>query len=628
MNGSLSLKISVGILLFVTAVLVVSLGFLFLRSRMLVKQEAMECGERALDNTAQRVSLCLGEAEVATKNIVWLVPGHLQKDSLLNYTRRVVELNPRVNGCSITMEPTAFTLDGKNFSAYSLRQNDTILTTVEGQYDYYSKVWYDVPPEVGSATWVDPYNDFNEGTLSSVPMIASYSMPLHDARGNFLGIISTDIAITQFDEIISAQKPYSHSYGVLLGSKGNYFVHPDKMKLVKQTIFTAYEEKEHPDIIQLGKEMVSGKVGNMKVKLDGQDCIVFYRPVPDTAWSIALVVPESDIFEGYTRLTYIVVPLLLIGLLLLLVFCWKGVAHFIKPLGALADQAHRITQGHYDEHMPPSQRIDVVGHLQNNFIFMQDTIDKNISSIREMNRTMEQRNAELVEANQLAQEADARKVAFLQDMSLQLRTPLNIIAGFMQVLSTSSETLTEEEVQTQLASMKEHTMSMRRMARMIFDSSWMENRPTLDLTKEVSIHEVAHKLTQDFLVPSPHDIELLYTNTVPENKCVHSNYLYLHRVLRELLYNAKKFSTGKQVIFRVEEHPDLIRFIVEDTGTGIAPEEREHLFEPFFKRSTFTQGLGLGLSLSRQTVTLLGGTLKLDTTYTEGARFIVEIPNN
>lgn len=131
-NRSLSLKLSLGILLFVVMVFVLSLGFLFQRSRQLVKQEAMEHATRMLENTALRVTGYLDEVEKATDNMEWLAIKNLQPDSLYNYTRRVVELNPNVNGCSITMEPAFFPQFGTPFSVYSLRGHDTIETVIEG----------------------------------------------------------------------------------------------------------------------------------------------------------------------------------------------------------------------------------------------------------------------------------------------------------------------------------------------------------------------------------------------------------------------------------------------------------------------------------------------------------------
>ena len=76
------------------------------------------------------------------------------------------------------------------------------------------------------------------------------------------------------------------------------------------------------------------------------------------------------------------------------------------------------------------------------------------------------------------------------------------------------------------------------------------------------------------------------------------------------------------------DSPDhgVLRFIVMDTGIGIAEEHREKIFERFFKVDPFMQGFGLGLTMSRKMATLLGGSLELDTTYTQGASFILTLP--
>lgn len=628
-NRSFSLKLCLGILFSVVIVFIVSLGFLYDRSRLLVKQEAMAHVELMLDNTARRVTSYLDEVEVATDNMEWLVMENLQPDSLLNYSRRVVEQNPHINGCSITMEPDFFPQYGRNFSVYSLREDDSIETVYEAPYNYYEKVWYKTPREKNEACWVDPYNDFNEGALSSRVMIASYCKPLRNENGYFIGAISTDLSIALLSKAISAEKPYPNSYCLMLGEDGHYFVHPDRLKLVKESIFSSVDAQAHPDIITLGHEMTSGKKGNMRVMIEGEPCIVFYEPLEGTQWSIAFVCPESDVSSSYNRLMYVLIPLLVIGLLLMLVVCWKIINHFIRPLDQLAQQTRYLTDGHYDKTLPRSNREDVVGQLQNSFIAMQQSINDHISNIQQMNEEMEKRNTELLTANKLIEEADQRKATFIHDVSLQIRTPLNIIAGFMQVLRETYNLLPEEEVVAFTETMKQNTATIHRMANMIFDVSRQDVQQKLDLSKEVEVIPVVkeaistfeEKMTQD-------DVVLNFKTTLPDDFTVHTNRLYLLRVLRELLLNAKKFASDKVVNMSVEVvENNMLRFIIEDKGEGISEAEREHVFAPFVKLDSFTEGLGLGLGLSLHNAHLLGGILTLDSTYTEGARFIFEIPN-
>lgn len=627
-NRSLTLKLCLGILFCVVVVFTLSLGFLYERSRQIVKQEAMAHAEHMLENIALRVTGYLDEVETATNNMEWLVMSNLQPDSLLNFSKRVVELNPNINGCSITMEPNFFPQHGRYFSVYSLRDRDTIESVIEGEYNYYVKVWYKTPRDKGKACWVDPYNDFNEGTLSSPVMIASYCKPLKNEHGDHIGVIATDLSITWLSNAISAEKPYPDSYCVMLGEDGHYFVHPDRLKLVKESIYSSVDAKLHPDIIALGHEMTSGKKGNMLVHIDNKPYIVFYQPLPETPWSIAIVCPESEISSSYNRLVYILVPLLVIGLLLILMICWKIVRHLIRPLDQLAQQSRYITDGHYDKVLPQSDRIDVVGDLQNSFIVMQQSINKHITDIQRVNEETEKRNSELLTANKLIEDADQRKTSFIHDVSLQIRTPLNIIAGFMQVLRETFTLLPEEEIASITETMKQNTGTIHRMSNMIFEVSRMETHQQIDLSKEEEVMPMVQDAIRLFEEKvTPEEVVLNFTTNLPEGFTIHTNRLHLQKVLRELLINAKKFTTENVVNFSVTVDDTTLRFIVEDKGKGFTEEEREHIFDPFVKFDSFTEGLGLGLTLSLQHARLLGGSLVLDPSYTEGSRFILDIPN-
>jgi hypothetical protein len=277
------------------AVVAIILVALLWHSHVTLKEEAMKRTEHMLEKTAMRTTSYLSEVETVTRNMEWQVMNNMCPDSLLAYTHRIVELNPNLNGCSITTEPNFFPKLGHNFSAYTVRQGQTIVTEIEGAYDYYSKDWYKKPKEAGKPVWVDPYDDFNEaGTLSSSEMIASYSMPLYDADSTFIGVISTDLSLPMLSKSITEALPCEGAYYMMTGKSGNFLVHPDKDKLVYHTIFDGVNSRLQGDIIALGNEMVKGNKGNMSVNFDGEQCLVFYQPITQTGWSIAVVCPERN----------------------------------------------------------------------------------------------------------------------------------------------------------------------------------------------------------------------------------------------------------------------------------------------------------------------------------------------
>ena len=115
----LSLKLSLGILLFLVVVFTLSIGTLFLYSRQLVKQQAMERANLELENCTERVNELMNEVETATRTAVWHLGDDIRPDSLLNYIRLVVGQNPNFDGCSVAMAPDFFPDRGRYFSVYA-----------------------------------------------------------------------------------------------------------------------------------------------------------------------------------------------------------------------------------------------------------------------------------------------------------------------------------------------------------------------------------------------------------------------------------------------------------------------------------------------------------------------------
>ena len=630
---SLSIKLTLDILFVVVLVFSLSLGFLYWQSRNIIRQEAIDEATHVLDNTALRVKGFMVEVETATRNILWLVNLHLDKDSLLKYSHRIVANHPNTNGCSITMEPDFFPGDSYGFSAYSVRldehstsEKDSVVTVREEEYDYYSKVWYKTPRQKREACWVDPFDDYNDGTLSSPEMIASYCIPLHDRQGKFIGVISTDLSLKRLTETITAEHPYEHSYFMMLGADGHYFVHPDTTKLLKQTIFTNTDPREHTDIVALGYEMINGRTGHMDVNIDGKSHIVLYRPLEGTQWSVALVCPSNELLRGYNRLNYILLPLLIVGLLLLAMGCQRIVKHFIQPLGLLAAELRQITHGDYEKILPTSQRTDLIGQLQNNFCQMRRSISQHINDAEKTKQETEQRTSELEQATLLARQASEQKTQFMQDMSHQIRTPLNVVHGFSQVLRDGCEMMADDEKREVAETMYVQTNALDYMVSKLLTVSLIESCQTINIDDTVSCNDVAREAFENASSLTPHNAEMHLDSRVGDELTVQTNRHHLLIALTELLVNALHFTQEGSMTMRIEATDTVVNFIVEDTGPGIPSDKADFIFEKFTKIDMFTEGLGIGLFLCRRVIMLMGGTLTLDPEYTNGSRFVVSIP--
>jgi signal transduction histidine kinase len=626
---SLSSKLSLAVMLLAVPIFVVSLGVLFSQSRFLIRKEAVGRANSVLSVTMQRLCRNLITIETATRTNSWLVGHHLQPDSLLALSNRIVRLNPHIDGCSISAEPDVFPEYGRYFSVYSVRQGDSVATVIEEEYEYFEKVWYKSPRQLDGPCWEVYYDEADSLELTIAGMIASYGMPLYDNTHRFVGIISTDLSLLRLSKVISEEeKPYPNAYFMMIDKDGHFYVHPDSDRLFTQTIFSGADPQQQADLIALGHEMTDGKSGHMMVAVDGIPSLVCYQPVPGTSWSLALVCPDSDVLAGYHKFTLIMLPLLIVGLLLIMLLCHRAVSHAIRPIGQLLLKTQSIAAGNMEVYIAPSRREDAVGRLQNSFATMLQSLNFHMGSVRYTTEQTERRNEQLAQATHQVEEADRQKTAFIQNVTHQIRTPLNIIMGFAQVLSdTAQESLSGEEMKSVIETMDHNAKVLSRMVTMLFDSSDMGWNVELNSHQhdQVPCNDVVREAI-GYLAEHYPGTTVNFQSEVADDFCLQTNRIYLMRCLRELLYNAAKYSDGQHIMLRVTTNDAAVCFIVEDTGKGLSEADRELIFKFFSKVDDLSEGLGLGLPLAKRHACNMGGDLTLDTSYHDGCRFVLTIP--
>lgn len=630
---SLSWKLSLGILLMAIPIFILSIGILFIHSRDKVKKEATMYAASLVNTTMQYITRHMDIVETATDVNDWEVVANLQPDSLLAYSRNIVVLNGHIDGCSISAEPNTFPKYGRHFSVYTVREGDTISTVIEEPYEYFEKVWYKTPRLEGKPCWVVYYDESDSLALTLDGMIASYSKPLYNEQHHFVGVISTDLSLLRLSKDITSETPYEGSYFIMTGDEGRFFLHPDTTQLFTKTIFSDVTPNENADIYALGHEMTTGKTGSMSVRINGKQCLVSYQAVPGTNWSLALVCPEKSILRSYNRMNLIIAPLFIIGLMLVLLFSGVTVAHAIHPLYRLAASLHRIAAGHYEKMIEKSpdieySRQDEIGRLQNSFATMQESLNNHVNDIQQMNAEALRRNEELVQTSEVAKASLQQKTLFIQNVSHQIRTPLNIIMGFAQVLKESKGLMPDEETKSINSMMRHNALLLNRLVLMLADCSARGTTQELYASKDevVSCMEVAQEsiaLAREFYP----NFDYRLTVDVPDDFSILSNRHYLLLSIRELLYNAVKYSTGGYVNLKVTEFQSKLRFIVEDEGPNIPKEECGRMFEIFTKVNDLSEGLGLGLALTRRHIRNLGGDIYHDEIYNAGCRMIIELPN-
>ena len=299
---SLSAKISIWVVLFAMLIFSLTLGYLswvFVNS---VKREAINHATQALHNTTIRVNTILKQVETAADNVDWFVTRHLTEPDYMYFcAEHVLERNSFVDGCSVSFEPYFFKDKGKFYSVYAHRVDGKIESYQEGEdsFNYFYMDWYLGPKLLDRPYWTEPF--FSDPEDPSSNMITSYCKPLRDKQGRFIGSLSVDLSLEWLSRTIEAIKPYPHSYAIMIGEGGTLYIHPGEQNRFRASIFTKTLIEPDTVLASLGHAMLRGETGMIEMDAQGEDCFVFYEPLGETGWSVALFCPKDDIFIGLVQ---------------------------------------------------------------------------------------------------------------------------------------------------------------------------------------------------------------------------------------------------------------------------------------------------------------------------------------
>lgn len=224
-------------------------------------------------------------------------------------------------------------------------------------------------------------------------------------------------------------------------------------------------------------------------------------------------------------------------------------------------------------------------------------------------------------AKEKAEEADHLKSAFLANMNHEIRTPLNAIVGFSQVIADEEDAETRHELSNIIQSNNE---LLQRLIEDVLDISKIESNT---LTFVLANHEMKALMKDIYsiiLLRMPENVELRLDDCQPFT--LYTDRSRLTQVLTNLLTNAIKHTKKGYICFGYDVTELEIRFYVTDTGEGIPDDQLERVFDRFVKLTEWTNGVGLGLAISKALVTKLGGRIEVTSQQGVGSTFSVIFP--
>lgn len=421
------------IVLAMSFLLLASLFCMLHFSKKAVKEETLLNATETLDDIIARIDNVLLSAEQTTGNFYFMLRPHLNEpDKMYKFSRELVESNPFIIGCAIALEP-GFYEEGKEFMAYYHRMNEydskLVMSETFGTSRYTQQLWYKQPMQTGKPGWMNPMTDVDGVTEP----IVTFCLPILNDDNKQVGVIGVDVSLNLLSDIVLGSKASHNSYCILFDGDGTYIVHPDSSKLFRQTIFSQKEYKTEQGLKEAADAMLRGESGYRPFMMNNAEYYIFYKPftritikgrsMEKLNWHVGIVYPKEDVYGDYNNLLRHILTIAIIGLILMFLLCHIIIRYMLQPLKLLTASAQRIAEGKFDEQIPHSQHSTEIGHLQDNFKAMQQSLAVKIGEMEQQKAILQKRGEELNKAYNDIKKADRMKTAFLHNMTNHMIRP-------------------------------------------------------------------------------------------------------------------------------------------------------------------------------------------------------------
>ncbi len=248
---------------------------------------------------------------------------------------------------------------------------------------------------------------------------------------------------------------------------------------------------------------------------------------------------------------------------------------------------------------------------------------------KNLEKLVDERTKELIEAKEQAEKADELKTAFLANMSHEIRTPMNAILGFLEILDYEEYTQEQRTYFKKIINSSGHTLLT--LIDDIIDIAKIESGQIAIHNSSFSLMTLFEELYSIYTIKVTEENPNIYLYIEPlKDIVINSDKLRINQVMINLLDNALKFTESGSIHFGYQIKSNKILCFVKDTGIGVSNEDQILIFDRFLKIETKSsklfRGAGLGLAISKHIVQLLGGSIWVESQSGLGSTFYFIIP--
>jgi methyl-accepting chemotaxis protein len=264
----------------------------------------------------------------------------LTREQYFDLLKRSLTQNRSTFGVGVWFEPFAYKPDTRFFGPYVYREKETTKATAEYEsekYNFHGQEWYAIGKTAEkSVVWSKPFYD----EATAVTMLTA-NAPFYGPAHTYLGSASGDIDINRIQEFVSGLKIGKTGRAAVIGTDGLFIMHPDKTRQMKKKI----QEDENPSIVNAGKTMASKTEGVTSFNDKGGRNLVYFTKLEETGWTIALVIPEKDLYSDLTSLFIIFVTIAVIFLCAAGIIVYRLSGRIVHPVEKTNTELKRLSLG-------------------------------------------------------------------------------------------------------------------------------------------------------------------------------------------------------------------------------------------------------------------------------------------
>ncbi|RPH31453.1 MAG: hybrid sensor histidine kinase/response regulator [Bacteroidales bacterium] len=579
----INLKTAVYVTILTAIVFIVLFAFIGVKNRKYAYEDSKALAKEISRKAALETEIYLSSALMVARSIEQksriIREAGLERKKVVNLLVNAIQRNPNFLAAWTMWEPNAFDNSDKEFIGDTLYDDKGTMSLCFFKYDNnllfekdeisdFNADYYAIPKRYKTELLIGPFY-YQYGGYPYVFYETSVIVPVIE-DSIFLGVFGIDINLENLKDKLNSVKLYKSGYLSLISNNGTIISHADS-SFIKKNIFKIVNE---PDSITF-KTIKEGKELAFELKSEFTNLKVFRFLYPikigngNTPWSMMVEIPINEANTRSKQLLFIAFFTLFIGISLL--------------------------------------------------VFL---------IINILDRKQYERN--LLEAIKKVKESDELKTAFLNNISHEIRTPLNGIIGFSDLLTNTEPS--KEAKQNFNEIIRSSCNQLLSIISNVLELSKIQTGNVALIITEVSIEQSISIIVQTY-EKSAKDNGLSINMNLPHRSSrfmLRTDAGKLHQILSNLISNAIKFTQSGFIEIGFEEKKSAIQLYVKDSGIGISSENSKYMYEIFTHGDQSISrkygGVGIGLSITKAFVELLGGKIWFESELNKGTTFYFTLP--